>query len=92
DDPGTDLAVAAAVASSFRNIEVDGKTVIIGEIGLGGEVRAVANLERRLKEAKKLGFKRAIVPKTNGQSFMSAGISAIPVENLAQALDILIGR
>ncbi|MDD4753256.1 MAG: DNA repair protein RadA [Desulfitobacteriaceae bacterium] len=92
DDPGTDLAVAAAVASSFRNIEVDGKTVIIGEVGLGGEVRAVANLERRLKEAKKLGFTRAIVPKTNVQSSISANISAIPVENLAEALDILIGR
>lgn len=92
DDPGTDLAVAAAVASSFRNIEVDGKTVIIGEVGLGGEVRAVASLERRLKEAKKLGFTRAIVPKTNGQSSKSANISAFPVENLAEALEILIGR
>ena len=57
-----DLAVAAAVASSFRELQVDPETVLIGEVGLSGELRSVSQLERRLAEAAKLGFKRAIYP------------------------------
>jgi len=61
DEPGADLAVALAVASSFRDIPVEPRTILAGEVGLGGEIRAVANLEKRLREAARLGFKSAIV-------------------------------
>ncbi len=62
DEPASDLAVAVAIASSFRNRPVAADIVLIGEIGLSGELRAVGHLETRLKEAAKLGFKRCLVP------------------------------
>ncbi len=61
-DPALDLAVALAIISSILNQVVDSKTIVLGEVGLGGEVRNVAKLERRLLEAEKLGFRRAIIP------------------------------
>ncbi len=61
-EPAADLGVAIAIVSSFRDRVVDPHTVLIGEVGLGGQVRAVSQLELRLREAAKLGFKRAIVP------------------------------
>lgn len=62
NDPGLDLAVCLAIASSLLDINIDKKTLILGEIGLGGEVRNIFRLEDRLKEAKKLGFTKAIIP------------------------------
>ena len=64
-EPAADLAVAIAIASSFKNRPVAADLALIGEIGLSGELRAVGHLESRLKEAVKLGFKRALLPKTN---------------------------
>ncbi|MEM7031605.1 MAG: DNA repair protein RadA [Chloroflexota bacterium] len=64
-EPAADLAVAASIASSFRNQPVAADLTLIGEIGLSGELRAVGHLEHRLKEAAKLGFKRVLLPKTN---------------------------
>ncbi|MEM9213102.1 MAG: DNA repair protein RadA [Cyanobacteria bacterium P01_F01_bin.150] len=61
-EPAADLGVAVAVAASFRDRVVDSGTVLIGEVGLGGQVRAVSQMERRLREALKLGFTRAIIP------------------------------
>lgn len=61
-EPAADLGVAIAIVSSFRDRVVDPHTVLIGEVGLGGQVRPVSQLELRLREAAKLGFKRAIVP------------------------------
>lgn len=92
DDPGVDLAVAVAVVSSFRNLAIDQNTVIMGEVGLGGEVRAVGNTERRIKEAKKLGFSQVIVPKANLTGCQVPGVSVIGVSNLNEALDVIIGR
>lgn len=63
EEPAADLGVAIAVVASFRDRVVDPRTVLIGEVGLGGQVRLVSQMELRLKEAAKLGFKRAIVPK-----------------------------
>lgn len=63
EEPAVDLAVAIALMASFRDRIVDPETVILGEIGLGGQIRPVSHLEMRLKEAAKLGFKRAIIPK-----------------------------
>jgi DNA repair protein RadA/Sms len=63
DEPAADLAIAAAIASSMRDIPVKADAVLLGEIGLSGELRWVSQLEARLKEASKLGFKTAIVPR-----------------------------
>jgi DNA repair protein RadA/Sms len=62
NEPAVDLAVATAIASSFRNQRVDPQMVLVGEIGLSGELRSVSQLERRLNESAKLGFTRGIVP------------------------------
>lgn len=61
-EPASDLAIAMAIVSSFKNIPLDSDTVFIGEIGLLGEIRAVGNLESRLKEAQNLNFKKAFIP------------------------------
>ncbi len=83
-EPAADLGVAIAVAASFRDRLVDPTTVIIGEVGLGGQVRSVSQTELRLKEALKLGFKRAIIPK--GQNFPNLKIEVIPVNRVADAI------
>ncbi|NJK42038.1 MAG: DNA repair protein RadA [Acaryochloridaceae cyanobacterium SU_2_1] len=83
-EPAADLGVAIALAASFRDRFVDPTTVVIGEVGLGGQVRSVSQTELRLKEALKLGFKRAIIPK--GQAFTDLGIEIIPVRRVADAI------
>jgi DNA repair protein RadA/Sms len=65
EEPAVDLGVVAAMASSFLDRPVDARTVILGEVGLTGEVRAVSQMEIRVKEAARLGFNRCIVPRTN---------------------------
>jgi len=93
DDPGMDLAVAAAVASSFRERELDSRTVAVGEVGLSGEVRAVSQIEKRIREAGKLGFTRILIPQANlSQAAGKWGIAVQPVANLTEALDILFRR
>lgn len=62
NDPALDLAVSAAIISSLLNQTIDRKTIILGEVGLGGEIRGASRLEERLREAEKLGFARAIIP------------------------------
>lgn len=85
NEPAADLGVAIAVVASFRDRIVDPRTVLIGEVGLGGQVRLVGQMELRLKEAAKLGFKRAIVPK--GQVFSDdLGIEIIPVAKVIDAI------
>ena len=85
EEPAADLGVAIAVVASFRDRIVDSRTVLIGEVGLGGQVRLVAQMEHRLKEAAKLGFKRAIVPK--GQTFPDdLGLEIIPVGKVIDAI------
>ena len=83
-EPAADLGVAIAVAASYRDRLVDPLTVIIGEVGLGGQVRSVSQLELRLKEAQKLGFKRAIVP--HGQVIPKLKMEVIPVTRVADAI------
>jgi DNA repair protein RadA/Sms len=67
DDPSTDLACAAALASSFRDRPIPARTIVLGEIGLAGEVRAVAQADARLAEAARLGFTHAVVPAANSR-------------------------
>ena len=87
-EPAADLAVAVAITSSLRNIPVKAETVLIGEVGLSGELRMVAQMPSRLKEAEKLGFKSAIVPRRmrRGEPWPD-GIQVIEVRSLRQALD-----
>jgi DNA repair protein RadA/Sms len=85
NEPAADLGIAIAVVASFRDRVVDPRTVLIGEVGLGGQVRLVSQMELRLKEAAKLGFKRAIVPK--GQSFPTdLGLDIVPVGKVIDAI------
>jgi DNA repair protein RadA/Sms len=85
EEPAADLGIAIAVVASFRDRIVDPRTIMIGEVGLGGQVRLVSQMELRLKEAAKLGFKRAIIPK--GQTLPDVGLEIIPV---ARVLDAII--
>jgi DNA repair protein RadA/Sms len=84
DEPAADLAVALAVVSSIKDSVIK-DTVVIGELGLSGEVRYVPNLEKRIKEAEKLGFKRIICPK-NKITGKAGKIEIIQVKTLAEAL------
>jgi DNA repair protein RadA/Sms len=88
DEPAVDLAVAIAVVSSFRDAPVDPYTVAIGETGLGGEIRGVSQIEQRLYEAQKLGFNRAIVPRSNVRDSSFTGkVELIPVDRIDEAID-----
>jgi DNA repair protein RadA/Sms len=88
-EPAADLGVAIAVAASFRDRTVDPQTVLIGEVGLGGQVRSVSQMELRLKEAAKLGFKRAIVPK--GPNYDKLGLEVIAVSRVVDAIALALG-
>ena len=83
-EPAADLGIAIAVTASFRDRVVDPYTVLVGEVGLGGQVRPVSQLELRLKEAAKLGFKRAIVPK--GQALSESCLEITPVSRVVDAI------
>ncbi len=87
-EPAADLAVAAAITSSIKDLSVKADTVLIGEIGLSGELRAVSQMPSRLNEASKLGFKNAIVPKRlrKGEPWPK-DINIIEVRNLRQAME-----
>jgi len=85
-EPAADLAVAACLLSSFTNTPLPEDTVIIGEIGLGGEVRPVKQTEVRLKEAAKLGFKQAIIPATSKLSDNKHNISVLAVKHLSEIM------
>jgi DNA repair protein RadA/Sms len=94
DEPAADLAIALAAASNFQEIAVDPGTVLAGEVGLGGEVRAVGQIEKRLREAARMGFTRAIVCARNKANLRggSPGLDVIGVESVAQALDAALIR
>lgn len=88
DEPAMDLPLALAIASCARNKGIDPKTVVIGEIGLTGEIRAVPNIEKRLKEAAKLGFSKAMIPASNADSIKSIpGIEIIKVGSVREAVE-----
>jgi len=98
-EPGLDLACAAAIVSSFYDRAVADDTVLMGEIGLGGEVRAVSQIERRVMEAKRLGFKSCILPAHNLKTFrekgktqvMWQGVRLIGCEDVQSALQVALG-
>ena len=86
-DPAIDLGIACAIASSMRNKPVDEDTMIIGEVGLAGEIRGVTNIMQRVKEADKLGFKQCIIPASNYDVAMEKlDIKVTKVANIVEAL------
>jgi DNA repair protein RadA/Sms len=92
DEPACDLGITCAVASSFKNQYIDPGTVLLGEIGLTGEVRGVSFIEKRITEAKKLGFSKCIIPKENMKGIqIPDNTIVIPVENIYEALDEVLG-
>lgn len=91
-EPALDLGMVCALASSFKDSPIDSKTIAIGEVGLTGELRTVSFIEKRLKEASKLGFKTAVVPKANLKGLNSIeDINIVGVTNIIDALDIVLG-
>jgi len=92
DEPATDLAVCISLVSSLQNKPIDPYTIIFGEVGLAGEIRAVSQTELRLKEAKNLGFKTCVLPKKNLDRLKQSNksISLIGVESLNDAIDKLL--
>jgi len=94
EDPAADLGLAVAIASAFREQLVVPATVILGEVGLSGEIRSVSQIMLRVNEAQKLGFKHCILPKNNHKNFKDykGGIELIPVANLKEGLDIALSR
>jgi DNA repair protein RadA/Sms len=91
NEPAMDLGIVVSIASSFRNIEIDEKTVVIGEVGLTGEVRAVSFIDKRIMECKKLGFKKIIIPKSNYKSLEDIkGVNIWPVENVREAINVAL--
>jgi DNA repair protein RadA/Sms len=93
DEPAADLAIAAAIASSWKDVPIRAEAVLIGEIGLAGELRMPGQMVARLKEAQKLGFKTAIVPRAirKGEEYPK-GIEIIEVRSLDQALDAALKK
>jgi DNA repair protein RadA/Sms len=94
DEPAADLSVALAIVSSLKDYAVAEDVLAFGEIGLGGEIRAVSNCEQRIKEAAKLGFRRCVVPKYNLQKLkntLKEDIEVIGVSNIRQAFDAIMG-
>ena len=91
EEPAVDLGIALAIASSFRDKPIDNHTVAIGEVGLTSEVRGVPQLELRVREAAKLGFQRAIVPRSNMLKLKDPlPIALVPVTNIKEALEELL--
>lgn len=91
-EPATDLGIIAAIASSFRDTEINDSTVIMGEVGLAGEVRAVNLIEKRLMEAMKMGFRTCIIPYNNLKGIKGKyDLELIGVHNVSEMLDIVLG-
>jgi len=88
-EPAVDLAVLLAIVSSLKNKPLANKLIVFGEVGLAGEVRPVQRGQERLKEAAKLGFTHAIIPKANAPKGGVAGLHIDAVDRLEQAIDVL---
>ena len=91
NEPAIDLGVVVAIASSLQDAAIDADLVVLGEIGLTGELRAVGHVEARLREAAKLGFRRCLLPQANAQAAaMVAGIERIEIRTVSEALQMIL--
>ncbi len=89
-EPAADLGIALAVATCARDVVIDAHTAIVGEVGLSGEIRAVNNIEKRIKEVQKLGFKKIIIPKSNKVDEKFEGIQIVRVAKIIEAISACI--
>lgn len=87
DEPAADLGVALSIVSSYRDLPIPAGTVIIGELGLTGEIRPVSRIEARVKEAEKLGFNKVIIPADNQGRFGKTEVSVAGVRNISEAME-----
>lgn len=93
NEPAIDLGILLAIVSSYRDIVIDDKTLVFGEVGLSGEVRAVSMAEQRVHEARKLGFTTIILPAVNMKSVQNiTDICLIPVETIRDAVNFLMKK
>ena len=94
EEPAADLGVAAAVVASFRDLTLPAGTVLIGELGLGGQLRPVGQLELRLQEAARLGFRRAVVPRGSGLGALASGLdlALLEADGVTEALVLALGE
>ena len=93
EEPAANLGVAAAVVASFRDLTLPAGTVLIGELGLGGQLRPVGQLELRLQEAARLGFRRAVVPRGSGLGALASGLdlALLEADGVTEALVLALG-
>jgi DNA repair protein RadA/Sms len=93
EEPAADLGVAAAVVASYRDLTLPAGTVLVGELGLGGQLRPVGQLELRLQEAARLGFRRAVVPRGSGLGAVAGrlGLQLLEAATVAEALVLALG-
>ena len=90
NEPAIDLGIVMAIVSSYKNRPFDERTIVFGEVGLSGEVRAVNMPEQRVAEAKKLGFETCIVPEVSLDSVKSiSGIKIIGVKSINEAIGLI---
>ena len=90
NEPATDLGIVMSIVSSYKNKPVSGNTIVFGEVGLSGEVRAVTMPEQRVAEAKKLGFQTCIIPEVSMKTVgKPEGIEVIGVKTVNQAMHLL---
>ena len=92
DEPAADLAVIAAIASSFRNIAIPPNIVVMGEVGLTGEVRGISQVEKRISECAKLGFDTCVIPGDSLKGIkQNKNINIVGVDNVSEALNVILG-
>jgi DNA repair protein RadA/Sms len=91
EEPSIDLAAAMSICSSFKDSPIESDMLLLGEIGLGGEIRTISFADRRIQEAAKLGFKKIVLPKSNLKNFKQNGVlEYIPVETIHEAVKLIL--
>ena len=89
NEPALDLAIVMSLISSYKNRAIDSKTIVFGEVGLTGEVRAVNQAEQRVSEAAKMGFEVCILPQANKENIMDSKIKLVGVRNIRDAINLI---
>jgi DNA repair protein RadA/Sms len=91
EEPAIDLGISTSLASSLLNRPVESDIVVFGEVGLAGEVRGVSQVELRLKEAEKLGFKKCVLPRINLERLKhsDSNVSLIGIDSIEKAIEVL---
>jgi DNA repair protein RadA/Sms len=93
DEPAIDLGLAVSLASSFHSCKTLANTVVLGEVGLAGEVRAITQMEVRIREAERMGFQRVVLPKGNLKGLLvDPTIELIGVDTISDGLAIMLNK